>query len=58
MNLVALSLFRPQRLLLTLHVITDHRIGRIQDGLRGTVILLQLDNLRLRKHLFKIPGYC
>ena len=54
MNLLSFSLIGPQPLVLSGRIVPDHRVRRIQNRLRGAVILLQLDHLRLRKYLFKI----
>ncbi len=46
---LALTAIRPQRLAQTLRVVGDDRAGRVQDALRGAVVLLQLDLRRLRE---------
>ncbi len=56
MNPVSFFLFRPERFLLTSRVILDHGVGRIQNDLRGPVILLQLDHTGFRIHFFKIQN--
>ncbi len=54
MNAASFRLLRPESLLLTSRIIPDHGVRGVQDDLRGTVILLQLDHARLRIHFFKI----
>ena len=47
---------RPKALGLPVPVVLDHGICRIQDILRGPVVLLQSDHLRIRKDLFKLQN--
>ena len=54
MDLLSFFLVRPEPLILSGGIVPDHGVCRIQDRLRGTVILLQLYHRRLRKHLLKI----
>ena len=44
----------PQFLRLAVLVLRDHRIRRIQNGLRRTVVLFEHDGLRVREVLFEI----
>ncbi len=47
-------ILRPQFLRLPAHVIGNHKVCRIQDILRRTVILLQLNHSRIRVNFLKI----
>ena len=53
MDLLAFSCRRPKGLPLAPRVVRDHGVCRIQNGLRGAVILLQLDRFCLGKSLVK-----
>ena len=53
---LARALLGPQRLVLAVLVERDHLIGRVQDVGRGAVVLLELDDLRIRKVLFKVQN--
>ena len=50
------SLLRPQRFILAVGVERDDLIRRVQNICRGAVILLQLDDLCIRKILLKIEN--
>ena len=45
---LAVALVGPQTLVLAPTVVADHVVSRIQNRLRAAVVLLQLDDLRLR----------
>ena len=46
---VALAELRPEPLLLPLRVVRDHRVRRLEDRVRGAVVLLERDRSRGRK---------
>ena len=52
----AFFIFRPEGLFLTAIIVTDHSIGRIQNGLGRPVVFLQLNHLGIRKMLLKIQN--
>ncbi len=54
MHHASFAVLRPKRLVLPACVVADYRIGGIQHMLRGTVVLLQLNDRRLRVYLFKV----
>ena len=54
MDLFSGRLIGPQRLLFSSDIVCDHAVRRIQNILRTAVILLQLNDLRVRKILLKI----
>ena len=51
---LARSLLRPKRFILSVCVECNHLIGGIQNICGRTVVLFELDDLRIRKILFKI----
>ena len=53
---LAFLMLRPKALLLTVPVIFDHGVRRIQNILRRPVVLLQADHLRIRKDLLKLQN--
>ncbi|VWX46794.1 conserved hypothetical protein [Micrococcus sp. 116] len=50
----ALPLGRPQALGTAVRVALDHRVGGVQDGLRGAVVLLELDGDGVREVLLEL----
>ena len=56
MNLAPSPPGRPQRLVLSPPIVADNPIGRVQNVLGGTVILLQLDGHRLGKIFLKVQN--
>ena len=50
MDPVSRSLIRPECFVLPPYVIADHGICRIQNILAGSVVLLQLDHMRIREY--------
>ena len=52
-DLLALARRRPKRFALASRVVRDHGVCRVENGLRGAVILLQLYDLGLREGLVK-----
>ena len=47
-------IIRPQPLVLPTLVMVNDLVGRVQNIAGGTVVLLQLDDLRVRKYLLKV----
>ena len=45
---------RPQALLNLAAIVCDHRVGSVEDRAGGTIILLELDKLGVRKVLLEI----
>ena len=56
MELGALASVGPQRFFLSLHVVADHRVRGVQNGLCGTIVLLEFDDQRVGIHFFKIQN--
>lgn len=56
-HLIALFVVRPEHLILSSVVMTNHAIGDGQDVLRGAVVLLQLRHGRRRETIFQNSGY-
>ena len=56
MNPVSASLIRPECLVFSAFIVLDHGVCRIKDILRRSVILLQLNDCRIRINLFKIKN--
>ncbi len=52
-DLFALGFSVQRRLAFPVFVVADYRVRRVQDGLCGTVILLQPDHLGVGKRFFK-----
>ena len=52
----ACSFFRPEGFFLTASVVTDHRVGRIQDVLGGSVVLFQLNHLCIGIYLLVVQN--
>ena len=52
----ALAPVCPEGFLLSLYIVSDHRVRGVEHILRGTVILLEFDNKRIRIYLFKIQN--
>ena len=46
----------PERLLLSVHIVVNHRVRRIENILRGAVILLETHHKGIRKHRLKIQN--
>ena len=53
-NLIAFPILRPQLLLPSVHIIGNDFVGRIQNGLRWTIVLFQHYGLCVRIVMFKI----
>ena len=53
-DFVALTKRRPQFLRLAVFVFRDHRVRRVEDGLRRTVILFEHDGFGVREILFEV----
>ena len=53
-DFVALTKRRPQFLRLAVFVFRDHRVRRVEDGLRRTVVLFEHDGLRVWEIMFEI----
>ena len=53
-QMISCIVLRPKALRRTVGVVLNHRIGSVQDGLGGAIILLQLDHLRLGIVLLEI----
>ena len=53
---LAFLVLRPEAFGLPVPVVLDHGIGRIQDILRGAVVLLQTDHLGIRKDLLELQN--
>ena len=53
-HLIALFVVRPEHLILSSVVMTNHAVGDGQDVLRGAVVLLQLRHGSAGKRFFKI----
>ncbi len=51
---VAVAQLAPERLVLARAVVRDHRVGRVQDRLRGAVVLLELDHLGVREVVLEV----
>ena len=56
LNLLSFSIICPKLLVLSTHIVADHCICSIQDIACRTIILLQFDDCRIGKFLFKIQN--
>ena len=55
-NLISLSVVRPQTLRLTSDIVGDHTVGSVKNILCASIVLLQLDHLRILKMLLEIQN--
>src|SRR5215204_847334 len=46
----------PKLFLFLIDVVLDDRVRNVQDGLRGTIVLLEKNDLGIRKMLFEIEN--
>ena len=53
-DLRAVALLGPELLAATADVVLDDRVGRVEDGVGGAVVLLELDDLGLREMLLHV----
>ena len=54
LNGLSFSIFRPKGLVLPPFIVADHAICRLKDGLRGAVVLLQLDHPGVWKYFLEV----